>query len=109
MEPASARAMYRRQMRNGETLTLKRISPAVECTVRGRAMGYAPHELTEGILQGDSRVIVMAEDVTGFTPPLRKGDKVVLSDGRQRNIEAVDSMTRRVAGELIAYELQVRG
>lgn len=104
---AVAKASFRRMLTAyGEAMTLRRVSPLTECTVQGRAMGATASELTEGVIQTVSRVVVMAEDVT-FDP--KKGDKLVLSDGRVRNIEAVDSMTRRVAGELIAYELQVRG
>lgn len=106
MTPADAKAMYRRQIAaHGETITLRRTGQSDQ-SVRARVTGYEPEELVGGIQQGDRKVIVLAEDVTGFTP--RKGDLVILR-GAPLSIQAVDDSTRRVAGTLVAYELVARG
>lgn len=117
MTPTAAKAALARQLdQHGETLTFKRYSgtgasrSSVTDTARCRSVGYQPAELVGNVIQGDRRVIVYADDLVGgaITLPLRKNDKVLL-DGRELNIEAVDDTTRRIAGTLIGYELQVRG
>lgn len=112
MTPEQARASYRRQIRNGETITLRRDgSPPIDKPVRARVTGYAPEELVGDVHQGDRRIVVLAEDVasTGFPVPFRDGfDKVILR-GDQLTIQSSDDSTRRIAGELIAYELRAAG
>ena len=77
---------------------------------RARVVGYAPHELIGNILQGDRRIILVADDLLGkgFSLPLTTNDKIVVR-GKELAIIAVDDSTRRVNAVLIAYELQVRG
>jgi hypothetical protein len=107
--------MYRRQLlAHGETVTLRRVnaSPAAptEHQVRARVTGYQPEELVGGIQVGDRKVIVLAEDVpSGFLPFLLGGREKIVVRGKALNVERVDDSTRRVGGELIAYEMQVRG
>jgi hypothetical protein len=117
MTPVEARAQHRRFIRQiGETVTLRRYSGTGDgrtkrdWTVQARVTGYGPQELVGTIQQGDRKLIVLADDVAacGWRPQLRKGDKVVVR-GQELNIEAVDDNTRRIGGELIAYELQARG
>lgn len=121
MTPEQARASYRRMMAvagSGEVrkVLVRRYTgtganrPRFDAEVRARVTGYQPHELVGTIVQGDRKVILLAEDLSRaqFPTPLRKGDKVV-DAGKELNIEAPDDNTRRVQGELIAYELQVRG
>lgn len=113
MTPADARAMYARLVAaTGETVILRRINPAApptDVTVRARVTGYSPDELVGAIQQGDRKIIVLAEDIGGFPVPIReKFDKVVVR-GDEIAIEAVDDSTRRIGGELIAYELRAHG
>jgi hypothetical protein len=81
-----------------------------DAEVRGRVWDYEPNEIAGPIEEGDRRVRVLVEDMIAAQIPLdlREGDKVVVR-GKELNIEAADDNTHRVAGVLIAYELQVRG
>ncbi len=107
MTPAEAREIYIGELEaHGESITLRRL-PSTDIAVRARVTGYKPDEIGGDIMQGDRKVIVFADDVT-FDPPLRRGDKVVVR-GALLNIAVVDDNTRRIAGELIAYELAARG
>lgn len=116
MTPADAAAMYRRQIAlNGEEVTLRRIVPnaaPINVTVMARVTGYQPQELTDGIDQGDRKVILLADDVSasGFPVPIKLGgsDKIIVR-GRTLNVQSVDDTTRSVAGQVIAYEIQARG
>ncbi|MGE0290328.1 MAG: hypothetical protein AB7I42_24910 [Bradyrhizobium sp.] len=117
MTPDESRADYRATMdRVGEVVLIRRYTgsgqnrPHFDAEVRARVMGYEPTELVGGVIQGDRKLIVLAEDMIAAQVPLdlRKGDKAVIR-GKECNIEAADDNKRRVAGALIAYELQVRG
>jgi hypothetical protein len=115
--PESARSTYRRMMTLvGETVVIRRYTgtganrPRFDAEVIARVTDYEPSELVGTIIQGDRKVIVLAEDLTSaqFPTPIKKGDKVV-ARGKELNIEAPDDNSRRIQGELIAWELQVRG
>lgn len=117
MTPAQARSTYRRMMGLvGETVLIRRYTgtganrPRFDAEVTARVTEYEPKELTGTIQQGDRKLIVLAEDLmqAQFPTPIKKGDKAVVR-GKELNIEAPDDNTRRIDGELIAYELQVRG
>jgi hypothetical protein len=113
MTPAAAMASYRRQMVNGETVTLRRLSGAGagDYAVRARVREFRPDDVTGAIQQGSRKAIVLAEDVaaSGFPLPfLPKQDRVVWN-GKVLVIHAVDDATRRVQGVLIAYELDLAG
>jgi hypothetical protein len=117
MTPQEAAEGYRRAMDvAGETILIRRYTgtgtsrPRFDASVRARVVDFEPHELVGAIVQGDRKLIVLAEDMIAAQIPLdlRKGDKAVVR-GRELNIEAADDSTRRIAGVLIAYELQVRG
>jgi len=55
-------------------------------------------------------LIVLVEDLldAGFAVPVTPNDKIVLR-GTMISIVTVDDSTRRLRGELIAYEIQARG
>lgn len=113
-DPAAAIARYRAALRRcGETVVVRRYSgtgegrPYVEAQARARITGYDPANLVGAIVQGDRKVILLAEDVASLLP-LVAGDAVI-ADGAELAIVAVDDVTRRVAGVLVAIELQVRG
>ncbi|MPZ41307.1 MAG: hypothetical protein GEU95_25325 [Rhizobiales bacterium] len=117
MTPASVKASYRRMLDQvGEPILVRRYTgtgpnrPKADVEVRARVTGYEPHELIGAIQQGDRKVILLAEDLVagGFALPITSADKVVVR-GKELAIHAPDDSSRRIAGELVAYELQVRG
>lgn len=104
--------MYRRQISaNGEAVVLRRDGPhPVEQKLRARVMGYAPQELVGEVQQGDSKIIMLAEDIELFPLPIRaRSTDSVIVGGQSLKVQAVDDRTRRVAGVLIAYEIRARG
>lgn len=114
--------MVRKAYRNalavevGESIDIRRYSGSglgrtyVDTPVMARVTGYSPEELVGTIQQGDRNIVVLVEDLVngGFVLPVTANDKVVLR-GRELAIMSVDDSTRRVAGMLIALELQARG
>jgi len=115
--PATIRALYNRALTEFEVVQFRRYSgvgvsrtPA-DYPVRARVVEYRPEELVGGIVQGDVRLIVLAEDVeqTGFVVPLvATADKIVIR-GRELSVKSVDDNTRRVGGQLMAYDIRVGG
>lgn len=105
--------MYRRRIgAHGGLVTLRRGSGegAPEVTFKAWITGYAAQEMFGDVLQGDSKVILLAEDLAAFPLPIKtRSTDAIWSNGRKMTVQAVDEQTRRVAGELIAYELRVRG
>ena len=79
-------------------------------TVRARVTEFSPDQLVGPIVQGDRKLIVLAEDVqgTGITLALTQNCKCIVR-GKELQVKAIDDNTRRVAGDLIAYELVVGG
>jgi len=52
------------------------------------------------------------DDAPEFEPwpsPPKPGDKIVLADGTELDIEFVDAETRKIGDGTIAYEIRVRG
>lgn len=110
-------ANYQRSLaRVGETIYVRRFSGSgpsrthADTAATARVTGYDPHELIGSIVQGDRKVIMLAKDLTdaGFSLPVVKSDQLIVR-GKPLAIQAVDDSTRRVAGTLIAIEIQVRG
>ncbi|TDR89122.1 hypothetical protein [Enterovirga rhinocerotis] len=106
--------MRRAIEKTGEVLTLRRVvpnAPPIEKQVRGRVMGYAPDELAAGISIGERKVILPADEVeaSGFPTPLRKGTDRIVVRGTHLTIVEVDDSTRRIGGELVAYEIRASG
>jgi hypothetical protein len=117
MSPDYLTEAYRRLLQTvGAPVVIRRYSgsganrPHFDVDVIARVVDYEPEQIVGTIQQGDSKLIVLAEDVAAsqIAMPLRKGDKAVIR-GKEHNIEEADDKTRRVQGVLIAYELQVRG
>lgn len=117
MNVAQVKAHYARTLK--ERVTLRRYiagttgsnRPRFDAEgVRARTVGYEPHELVGAIVQGDRKIIVFADDLLakGFTLPITTSDSVIVR-GKPLSIQAADDSTRRIDGELIAIELQVRG
>lgn len=117
MTPESIKADYRAALDEvGEIITIRRFTgsgpnrPKFEVQVRARVTGYQPNELIGGIQQGDRKAIVLHDDLVGcgLALPLTNSDYAVVK-GRQHAIRVPDDATRRVAGQPIAYELQIIG
>lgn len=112
--PEQAKESYRRALRGH--VTVRRYTgigtsrPKTDITgARARVVGYKPNELVGGIVQGDKRVILYADDV-GSLSPLKLTDKIIEANtDRELSIVALDASTRKVGDTLIAYELAVRG
>ncbi len=102
--------------RVGWVVKLRRNNPSpaepTEADVLARIVGYAPHELVDGMKQGDRKAIVLAEDVemSGISLPLTTAGRDKIVDGvRVCNIQIVDDSSRKLQGVLVAYELTIRG
>lgn len=105
--------MYLRALQDhGEPVIVRRITgdTTTDVTVQARVMGYRPEELTGDIDQGHRKVILMPDWLVAanWPLPIKKGDQIVIRN-KQTTVEIVDDNTRRIAGELIAYELSVSG
>ncbi len=79
-------------------------------TVRARVTEFAPDQLVGPIVQGDRKLIMLASDVdgAGVTLALTTNCKILVR-GKELQVKAIDDNTRRVQGDLIAYELVVGG
>jgi hypothetical protein len=112
--PEQLRAAYRRHVSNFETVSIRRYTgtgtnrPRFDWDVAARVTEYAAEELVGPITQGDRKLIVLHEDLVeaGFPFPVQNGAnwKVVVR-GKELQIKAVNDNTRRLSGELIAYEI----
>lgn len=114
MTPAESLASHRAFMAElGETVTVRRYSgtgpgrPHVDTAAQARVTGYTPQDLVGTIVQGD-RKLIMLVDTLAAVLPLSTTDKLVIR-GREVRIKAVDDNTRRIAGVLIALEIQAEG
>lgn len=112
-----AQAAYRRMMgQRGETVIMRRYTgsdyprTATDAAVTAVVAANDQAQLAGSLQQGERRLIVLAEDLAAasWPEPPRKNDKVVVR-GKELNIEAVDDNSRRIAGQLLAYELVVVG
>jgi hypothetical protein len=118
MTPQEAKASYRRFLAQYETVTVRRYSgtgtnrsfvEAANC--RARVIGARGNDpvLAGTVTQANQKVIVYADDIAnGLTLPVTDNDKLVIS-GKEHAIKAVDDVSRRINGVLIAYEFMVRG
>ncbi len=117
MPRAGIKSRYRRALRqHGEPVLLRRVTgtganqPQMRWELRGWVQGYQPHDLIGGIVQGDRKVILLAEDVirAQIGLPITTGDSLIVR-GRQLAIGSVDDSTHRDGTELVAFELKVTG
>lgn len=110
----------------GEDIRLQRLTLGpngtqipFEVTCRAAVRQYQPSELTDGVIQGDSHIIISPTEIIkaqwpGATPQSsdvdkrvpRKGDRVIVQ-GRARAVEAAAPFY--LGGELVRLELQCRG
>jgi hypothetical protein len=96
----------------GGEITLRRVSPLINATVRARATGFEPEELVGGISQGQRKVIILAEDVEAaeFPTPIRarSSDRVIVN-GEIMMIDVVDKDTARLGDVQLAYIITATG
>lgn len=118
MTPDQARAMYRRGLGQFETISIRRYTgagsarPKFDWDVQARITGFDPQELVGSIVEGDSKLIVLHEDLVnaGFPFPIGTGANwKAVARGKELQIKAVDDKTRRLGGEIIAYEIAAGG
>lgn len=117
MTPQQIRADYAATFdRVGEFVVVRRFTgagqnrPRFDYEARARVMGFDPRDLVGNIIEGDRKVILLAEDLIAAQCPLPLvvGDNLkAVVRGKEVSIKAVDDNTRRVAGVLIAIELRV--
>jgi hypothetical protein len=94
----------------GETATFRRPDGSLSSAdVLCRSAGYGAAEYGGGIIQGDRKLIALAEDFEAANWPAPQRGDIVMIGGKQVSVEAVDSDTRKIAGVIIAYEIQARG
>lgn len=106
--------MYARQIgKHGETIILRRAGiddKSARAFVTDNAQDYV--QAGDDVAQRGRRMaIVLADDVTaaGFPMPFReRQDRIVWGGGAHSNVVQRIS-TRRVAGVVIAYELELEG
>ncbi|MGE0698786.1 MAG: hypothetical protein AB7O57_06805 [Hyphomicrobiaceae bacterium] len=118
MRKAGIKARYRRAIReHGEPVLFRRYGgasgsnrPVFNAEVRATVSGYDPSVLIGSIVQGDRKIIMLADDVqkAQIGLPISTNDKIVVR-GRELAIKFVDDNTHRDGVELIAYELQASG
>ena len=116
MTPEIVRQRYARALSRFSRVTIRRYygtgapRPYHEKICRGREVQYKPTEIVAPILQGDWKIILLAEDLeTGAVAlPLLPTDKAVVR-GKVLTIAGIDDKKRRFGDVLCAYELQVRG
>jgi hypothetical protein len=117
MPRAGIKARYRRAIRqHGEPVLFRRYTgsganrPMFNAELHAVVTGYQPQELIGGLVQGDRKVILLAEDVNKaqIGLPITTGDKLVVR-GRELAIGMVDDSTHRDGTELVAFELKVTG
>ncbi len=104
--------MYRRQMASGETVSLVRgFGSATPRRVDGlpARMLKAGGLLVAGLMQGERVLLLLAEDVAASDLVAPVINDRVLWNGKALAVKFVDDAKRRVAGELIAYELYLAG
>lgn len=116
MTPEIARQRYAIALSRFSQVTIRRYygtgSPRqhYEKVCRGREVQYQPSEIVGPILQGDWKIILLAEDLESgaVSLPLLSTDKAMVR-GKELTIAGIDDKKRRFGDVLCAYELQVRG
>lgn len=112
MTPAAARAMYRRLMQPGDRVSLIRgfgTAGAQRVDDLPARLLKASELLVAGLMQGERVLLLLAEDVAASELGAPAVNDRVMLNGKPLAVRFVDDGTRRVGGELIAYELTLAG
>jgi hypothetical protein len=112
MTPATAIAALDRQIANrGQTVMLRKASAANgagDVSVRAFVRGYQPEELSGGIQQGDSTMIVSptALAASGFVGALKRLDRVTVA-GKMQIIQVANPVM--MDDTIVRWEFWLRG
>ena len=113
MNAAEIKRAYARELK--ETIGVRRYTgsgatrPRFDIFIRGKATPYQATELIGTVVQGDQRVLLLAEDIISnqMTLPVTTNDKVVV---KGRELAIVNLAERKGPdGTLVAYEIRARG
>lgn len=97
----------------GETITLRRGTD--ESTAKARIIGgkmdIGEDQIADNLQQRRRRAIVLASDLAAgdVTLPPMRGDEVEDASGLIMMVEHVNDESRRVEGQVVAYELMLVG
>jgi hypothetical protein len=116
MTPEQATAMYRRAMRPFEQVAIRQYfgtgaaRTRFDWTVMARVIASQQSELIGSVVQSDSKAIVLREDLVAanFPFPLTT-DMWMVVQGKELRIKSIDDQTRRLGGQVIAYEIVIGG
>jgi hypothetical protein len=112
MTPARAIAMLDSQIaRNGQTVMLRKGNAAngdADKPVRAFVRGYQPEELSGGIQQGDSTMVLSptALAASGFAGPLKRLDRVTIA-GKMQIIQVANPVM--LNDQIVRIECWLRG
>lgn len=114
MTPADAISSLDRQIaEHGQVVTFRRVvpnKPPIEARVRAFVRGYKPDELSSGIKQGSSLMILsptnMPAAFRGVANRLASNEKVKVS-GRSLNVEIVEPV--EIGGVLVRLNVMLSG
>lgn len=121
MTPAQATAMHRRHLGKFETISIRKYTgtgtnrPRFDWDVLARVTDYAAEELAGAIVQGDSKLIVLHDDLVASQYPLPLqtsgsfANLKAIVRGKELSIRAVNDRTRRLGNVVIAYEIAAGG
>jgi hypothetical protein len=113
MDAAELKSHYAEELQ--ETITVRRYTgagtnrPRFDVQARGKSWGYAARELNGSIQQGDTRVLVLVQDLIDaqLALPLTPSDKLVV---KGREIAIISPAQRKAQdGTLVVYDIQARG
>lgn len=123
MTPAEIKADYAAMMNErGETVTIRRFTgtganrPYFDAEIMAVVQSYSPELLAGSLTEATKKAIVLAQDLIDAQWPIAANTNrlIVESDvifvrGKSHVILAADDATRRVATEIVAIELQLKG
>ncbi len=112
MTPTRAIAMLDAQIaRNGQTVMLRKGNAAngdADKPVRAFVRGYQPEELSGGIQQGDSTMVISPTGLaaSGFTGPLKRLDRATVA-GKMQIIQVANPVMMNDV--IVRWEFWLRG
>ena len=117
MNPDAVKASYVRALASkfgpGETIVFRRgtTTTYTDYSVHAWITGFVTDELVANVSQGKRRCIMLAADVAaaGITLPFKPKQDRVVWGSKTNVITAVNDGSRRIQGEIIAYEMELGG
>lgn len=112
ISPDEIFAQYQSALGLHHVLKLRRgTDPATDVEVRGRIFALNDDQLDGGAQQFIRKAIILARDTSGTPlslPIAGNKDRLVVGD-KVLTIKSADTLTRRIAGHVVAIELMVAG